>query len=395
MASPRRYSKPIATFEYGTRIYAPSAKEIRFRIVSTDIEGRRIQERVYSETDARQLARDLETRLARAGAQRGRVGAPATVGHLIDRYLASLGSRSVRYAERQEYLLRMWVRPVLGDHPLDAWTPSDSEAVLERARRNLSPATVQNVGSAMRSLVTFAYKNRWLPRDNDPMWLVRYSASAEIQGQTVGYIPRDSLPTDQQCQLLFESLEEAGHPEWSLAMQLKHRSGTRWGELIALRPMDLQFGARRIVQIRRAVEQSRQGFAIKTTKNRQHRLSTFPSSLAEPLQEWAAAIEDRVGPEGLLFPGPGGGFANRRMFQRVWARAARDAGWPMKRPTASVWHPHDLRHVAACWLLFDVSLDAAIVAAMLGHANAAFTLSRYVGVRGDLGTTITAATDGW
>ncbi|MCU1499921.1 MAG: hypothetical protein JWM47_3874 [Acidimicrobiales bacterium] len=54
-----------------------------------------------------------------------------------------------------------------------------------------------------------------------------------------------------------------------------------------------------------------------------------------------------------------------------------------------------LRHVAACWLLFDVGLDPAVVSTHLGHANAAFNLSRSVGVRGDLGTTVTAATEGW
>ncbi len=54
----------------------------------------------------------------------------------------------------------------------------------------------------------------------------------------------------------------------------------------------------------------------------------------------------------------------------------------MKRKTAAVWHLHDLRHVAACWPLFDVGLDPAVVATLLGHANAAFILSRYVGLRG-------------
>jgi hypothetical protein len=35
------------------------------------------------------------------------------------------------------------------------------------------------------------------------------------------------------------------------------------------------------------------------------------------------------------------------------------------------------------------------VSALLGHANAAFTLSRYVGVRGDLISRVTTATDAW
>ncbi len=40
-------------------------------------------------------------------------------------------------------------------------------------------------------------------------------------------------------------------------------------------------------------------------------------------------------------------------------------------------------------------LDPAVVATLLGHANAAFTLSRYVGIRGDLNAVVTSATDDW
>ncbi len=394
MAS-RRYRKPIVTFEHGTRIYAPSEGEPRYRLIAKDADGARVFQKFRTDEEARGRAREIESMLASSVTMPGRLSAPATVGQLIDRYLASLGSRSVRYAERQEYLLRMWVRPVLGEHPLASWTPSDSELVLDAARRVLAASTVQNVGAAMRALVTFAFKNRWLAREADPMWLVRYSPSVEVQGQAVGFIPRASLPTDEDCERLFAALDDAGHHAWALAMRLKHRSGVRWGELIALRPMDLDFGPQRVVRIHRAIEQSRRGLAVKSTKNRQSRVSIFPASLSPSLQEWAGRVEHERGGDALLFPGSDGGFANRRTFQRIWARTARRAGWPMNRPTSAVWHPHDLRHVAACWLLFDVGLDPAVAATLLGHANAAFTLSRYVGVRGDLSTTVTAATEDW
>jgi integrase len=395
MAGSRRYRKPLVSFEFGTRIYAPTEAEPRYRVVARTSDGGRVSTNVVTEADARLKARELEKQLAAAVVLPGRSNAPATVGGLIDRYVAALDSRSVRYAERQEYLLRMWVRPMLGELALSAWSSADSEAALDRARRNLAASTVQNVGSAMRALVTFAHKNRWFARETDPMWLVRYSPSAEVQGQVLGYVPRSSLPTDEDCTRLFKALEAAGHPGWALAMRLKHRSGLRWGELIALRPVDLDFAPQRVVHVHRAVEQSRQGLAIKGTKNRQRRVSTFPASLVEPLQERTSLIEREQGPEGLLFPGTDGSYANRRAFQRIWARAARDASWPMKRTTAAAWHPHDLRHVAACWMLFDVGLDPAVVATLLGHANAAFTLSRYVGVRGDLGAVITRATEDW
>lgn len=391
----RKYAKPIATFEHGTKVYGPSDAEPRFRVISKDPTGKRVFSRFHDEGDAREQARAVERALDGAVCVPGRLGAPSTVGQLIDRYLASLGARSLRYVERQEYLLRMWVRPVLGDRPLHAWTPSDSELVLDRARGQLAQTTVQNVGSAMRSLVTFAFKNRWLTRDDDPMWLVRYSPTPDQQGEAVGFVERSSLPTDEQCESLFRALESQGHPEWALAMRLKHRSGLRWGEVIALRPCDFSFAPQRVVRVSRAVEQSQQGLAIKTTKNRQRRTSVFPASLTDPLLERSADIERTAGPDALLFRGNDGGYANRRTFQRHWARAARAAGWPMNSQTSSIWHPHDLRHVAACWLLFDVQLDPAAVSQLLGHANPAFTMSQYVGVRGNLSSAATRATDHW
>lgn len=150
MAGNRR-RKPLVSYEFGTRIYAPSEGESRYRVVATDADGKRAFYKYSSEDAARQRARELEARLASSVILPGRANAPTTVGGLIDRYLVSLSWRSTRYAERQEYLLRMWARPVLGEHALSAWTPSDSEAVLDRARRSLAPSTVQNVGAAMRA----------------------------------------------------------------------------------------------------------------------------------------------------------------------------------------------------------------------------------------------------
>jgi len=194
---------------------------------------------------------------------------------------------------------------------------------------------------------------------------------------------------------MFDALEAAGHPQWALAMRLKHRCGARWGELVALRPCDIDFEPRRVVRIGRAVEQSGQGFAIKSTKNRQRRTSVVPASLTDDLRAHCLKVEQAGGPEALLFTADDGTYANRRTFQRTWSRAARAAGWPMRSPTSATWHPHDLRHVAACWMLFDVGLDPAVASMLLGHANAAFTLSRYVGVRGDIGALTTSATESW
>lgn len=165
MPGRRRYRKPLVTFEFGTRIYAPSEGEHRYRIIAKDPSGGRIFQKVASEDEARTRARQLEAMLASSVTRPNRGSAPTTVTQLAGLYVARLGSRSTRYAERQESLLRHWVTPAIGDRPLVGWTPADSEQVLDRARQRLAPATVQNVGACMRALVTFAYKNRW--RDVD------------------------------------------------------------------------------------------------------------------------------------------------------------------------------------------------------------------------------------
>lgn len=86
------------------------------------------------------------------------------------------------------------------------------------------------------------------------------------------------------------------------SLTMRARSGARWGELIALCRVDLDFEPQRVVRIHRAVEQSARGMSIKTTKNRQQRVSTFPASLVADLRQRARDVERVAGPQGLLFP---------------------------------------------------------------------------------------------
>ncbi len=224
---------------------------------------------------------------------------------------------------------------------------------------------------------------------------------------------RSSLPTDDDCRALFAALDDHGQHRWAVAMNLTHRSGLRWGELTALQAHDIEFEPARVVHVRRAVEQgTREPATLKTPKNGKVRTSIFPKSLAADLRQIVDDARASGGPDALLFPAARGGIARRSNFQQTWARAADAAGWPMTTPLqrsagygeknkgwrwtgAAQWSPHDLRHVAACWMLFDVGLDPAIVADKLGHADPAFTIKRYIGIRGDANTTATRLTERW
>jgi hypothetical protein len=227
----------------------------------------------------------------------------------------------------------------------------------------------------MRALVTHARRLRWLTvQSEDPMWMVRYAKTATIQGAASVYLPRSALPTDEQCTALFgpwrlsgtgagrspcvcatglgcagsnsspskPTTSSSNRPGWCMCAE---RSSSRpWGRPGSRRPRTAR-SARR----------------------------SFPRATCE-------------GPEGLLFASASGQIMRRSNFQPVWIRAADGARWPMTAPLrrtgghretnkgwrwtgAAKWSPHDLRHVAACWMLFDLGLDPAVVADKFGHAD--------------------------
>lgn len=413
----RSRSKPVAVFEHGTRIYAPTASQ-PYRVVGQDpVTGRRFFNRLATEEAARERAREVEQLIASSvEIQRAKREAPRAVRNLAARYQSDyLVGKSTRFQEKQEGILRLHVLPTIGDHLVKDWTSADSEGVLTKARRaGLSDAYVQDIGAAMRALVTYARRLRWLTaQSDDPMWLVSYSKKATIQGEHVAFIPRSTLPTDEQCDALFTAMEQLDHGRWALAMRLKHRSGLRWGELIALQPVDLEFEPARLVHVRRAVEQPKKGPpSIKRPKNGHTRRSIFPKSLVGPLKELVDEVTATAGPSGLLFPSATGRIIRRTTFQQLWIHAAETAGWPMTSPRkkstgygeknkgwkwtgGAEWTPHDLRHVAACWMLYDLGLEPPVVAEFLGHSDPSFTVRRYVGVRGNPEQAATLATDAW
>jgi len=412
-----RRKKPLAQLEHGTRIYAPSSAKARYRVVANDpVSGERIFVTLRTEEEARAKARELEQFIAHAAPTRdSKELGPRTVQRLADRYVEEhLSTVSTRFREKQQHLLKRWVLPYLAARTVTAWTPADSAAVLNAARRaGMSDATVQDIGSVLRALVTHARRLRWLTvQSEDPMWMVRYAKTAAVQGNTALYVPRSSLPTDDDCNRLFTALEALGHQRWATAMRLTHRSGLRWGELIALTPADLDF-AQRVVHVRRAVEQASSGPpALKLPKNNRTRTTIFPKSLTAELLALAEATVAERGANGLLFPTRTGELVRRSSFQTIWVRAADTAGWPMTTPLqrsagygeknkgwrwtgAAKWSPHDLRHAAACWMLFDLKLDPAVVADKLGHADPNFTIKRYIGVRGDADAAAMCATEDW
>ena len=118
---PSRYrKKPLAQLEHGTRIYAPSAGETRYRVVATGaVSGERIFVKCRIDDAARARARELEQFIAHAAPSRDLQDAgPRTMERLAARYIEDhLSGLSVRFPEKQTYRLGRWVLPASAPAP--------------------------------------------------------------------------------------------------------------------------------------------------------------------------------------------------------------------------------------------------------------------------------------
>jgi hypothetical protein len=120
-------------------------------------------------------------------------------------------------------LLDLWILPRIGRLRLTL-VGGQVQGVLN-AMRTSAPGRRQDAGSCMRGLVTYARQLHWLTQHNeDPMFGVSYSAKAKYQGQAVHYVPRSSLPTDEECEKLFVHLEAMGRRRVATTMRLAYRA---------------------------------------------------------------------------------------------------------------------------------------------------------------------------
>ncbi|WBU36707.1 site-specific integrase [Homoserinibacter sp. YIM 151385] len=147
-------------------------------------------------------------------------------------------------------------------------------------------------------------------------------------------------------------------------------TGLRWGEMAALRVMDLDM-LRRRVNVDQAVTEVGRELVYGTPKNHSRRSVPFPTFLAEPLAELCVG----KGPKHFVFTAPmGGALRNRNWRARTFDPALKQLldEYPSLDPLT----PHDLRHTAAS-LAISAGANVKAVQKMLGHASAAMTLLVY------------------
>jgi integrase len=164
------------------------------------------------------------------------------------------------------------------------------------------------------------------------------------------------LTRDEYARLL-----EATTEPWRPLMEFMVASGARWGEVVALKPGDIDRTTGE-VKIRRAWKYSSAGYQIGPPKTkRSRRTIRVPARVLDQLdytQDWV--FTNRTG-------GPVRYVGFRR---RVWDKAVERSKLD-PAPT-----PHDLRHTCASWMLTG-GVPITVVSRHLGHESIKITVDIY------------------
>jgi integrase len=244
----------------------------------------------------------------------------------------------------RSYLDRHFL-PFFGELPIGAILPSTVQAwVTHAVASGLAPQTVVKYHVMLRGVFKRAVRDR----------VILHNPATETELPKV--VPRKVriLAPEE-----FERLLVALPSRWLPMVLTDIETGLRWGELIALLPIDVDFlrrtitVQRTIVEIPRKINPTGERMVVKPyPKDNEPRTLRISSGLVETLSRQVAALG--LEPDQLLFSSTG--------------RARADLGFHVR--------VHDLRHAHASWALAG-GADLKAVMDRMGHSQIS-TTQRYL-----------------
>lgn len=196
--------------------------------------------------------------------------------------------------------------------------------------------------------------------------------------------PKQIITADQ-----FEAILDTVPARYRMLVLLAIETGMRWGELIALRPIDISFKTNTVIVRRTIVEVSKKNsptgarcFVKEYPKDREQRDIQIDKATSRQLREHMVAYGVRD--EDLLFTSTAGTPISRNNFRtKYWVGAVTAAAIKQKVTF------HNLRAAHASWLLAG-GADIVVVQERLGHRQIT-TTQQYTGTLPDAGERALAA----
>lgn len=244
--------------------------------------------------------------------------------------------------------VRLDIRPYFGELPLTALEDSDIAGWVKHLEdRGNKPKTIHNKHGFLSAAC-----GRAVPK---------YLSANPAAGRRLPQGSGDDSEIRMLSRSEFDRLLGATTDYWQPLIEFLVVSGARWGEVVALKPDDVD-RATGTVRIRRAWNYSSVGYKIGPPKTKRSRRDIKVST----------ALLDKLDYSGdWLFVNRTGGPVRYIGFRRrVWDKAVQRAKLD-PAPT-----PHDLRHTCASWML-NGGIPPGVVSRHLGHESIQITVDVY------------------
>lgn len=313
--------------------------------------------------------REAERELARliSDAERGQWTPPekGTVGDYLDKWLTGYVEPNLSEGTFKKYssVIRLYLKPSLGDVKLSALHPAQIEDMIADLRKRLSGSTLKTVYCVLQSAMEKAVK----------MGIITNSPTSRVDTPRPGKTEMKTLSEEQLTQLL-QSLKgtKAEVPITLLAF-----SGMRIGEALGLQwdNVDLEKGFLTISRQLVLDRNSRVMFTeVKSKASR--RVIYLPEQLLETLTEEKQRQEQnrvKYGEAylnlGLVCCHPNGRPIRHGLVWRKYKDALAELGFESLRI-------HDLRHSIST-ILFRNGTHPKVVQSLLGHSSIQITMDTY------------------
>lgn len=271
-------------------------------------------------------------------------------------------------------ILRAAILPKWGSTPLAGITHAGLQNWLSATSATAAPSTTRSYHRVMSMILKYAVRDGRLSRNvADGVKLPR------IVQRKHGYLSHAQV----------HHLASLCGTDGDMILFLAY-TGLRWGEMAALRVMDLNIPKHR-VSVDQAVTEVGRELVYGTPKNHSRRSVPFPSFLDYLLEARSAGKKSTD----FVFTAPAGGALRNHNWRRRRFEPAMTEFLEVY-PDAVRLTPHDLRHTAAS-LAISAGANVKAVQKMLGHASAAMTLDVYADLFDDdldaVGDALSAAGD--
>lgn len=334
---------------------------VRYSACYRDAEGRTRSAGIFTgKKEAEREARKAEGKIAS-----GEWVDPADGKLTFEKYVEDWWwpSRQLEVSTRAAYrsYLDKHFLPYFGRRAMATITTTAIEAWIGKAlKEGLSPRSVRKYHSMLKTIFQRAVRDR----------VIAFNPCAATELPKAVGKPR-TIPTPEQ----FERLLAEIPPRWRLMILVEIETGLRWGELVALRPRNIDF-LRRLIHVRETVVEvskkmspTGERMIFKNyPKDDEHRSLTVGQPLIELISSEIA--ERGLSREDLLFAAtlrPDAGPVSRNTFRtKVWLPALERARLDFHVRV------HDLRHAHASWLLAG-GADLRAVMERMGHSQVTTT----------------------